>query len=227
MSLKQAFLRVARVLAVGLASVAALEWNGHPLLSSIDRTARRLTPGEVTLARTVFGDTIDYDRVRLFARPYMGVASRDFHTTVSPNGHIYSRSLRADYAAGTLPEQSHFLHEMTHVWQHQNGRSVRAAALAGWVRSKFNYFSLYAYEDRPDRRFDRMNIEQQADMVADYHFSRSVQVMLGCPAGILQPVSAGGLCDATAAQARRLAERLRPHLPLGGDVPRLVLPRHI
>src|SRR5438067_847470 len=55
-------------------------------ISSATR-GRMLTPGEIALARSVFGDGIDYGRVKIFSRKWS--AFQPSGTLMAPNENIY------------------------------------------------------------------------------------------------------------------------------------------
>ena len=92
--MKKAFKRAAIGLALALTFLGAVEWNGYHMLDRQDggnvlyenlHDSRALTPGEIKIARSIFGDSIDYGRVRIFNRPYFEVFGRS-NTLVTPNG---------------------------------------------------------------------------------------------------------------------------------------------
>ena len=107
------------------------------------RGARPLTPGEVELARSIFGDAIDYDQVRLIRRRWWPFQPKGI--VMAPTGNIHfhpaSDKWSDDFSREPLSAQGLFVHEMTHVWQAQTrGRfyllltsQVREAAGAGQV----------------------------------------------------------------------------------------------
>ena len=82
---------------------------------------RPLTPGEVELARSVFGDAVDYGRVRLVKGKWWPFQPRN--SAMAPMGNIYFHpeggAWSDDFAQESLRRQSFFIHEMTHVWQAQ------------------------------------------------------------------------------------------------------------
>src|SRR3546814_2059345 len=86
-------------------------------------TSRPLTSGERTLAASVFGDAIDYDRVRIHNRKWFWLQPR--HVAMAPDGHIWfhplGRLFREDFCRASLDMQGLFIHEMTHVAQSQLG----------------------------------------------------------------------------------------------------------
>lgn len=129
-------------------------------MARIDATARELTEGERALARSLFGEAIDYSLVRLrhakfwpFHPPTVTMAP-DGHMWFHPHGELYCD----DFCATSLALQGHFLHEMTHVWQAQTrGRWYLPLMRHPWCR--------YDYALTPGRPFARYGIEQQAEMV--------------------------------------------------------------
>jgi hypothetical protein len=122
--------------------------------------SRQLTAGEVELAHSVFGDAIDYARVRIFRRKYFPLQPRN--RTMAPNGNIYfhprSLAYRDDFSTAGTCLKALFIHEMTHVWQHQGGTNVR--------RAIFN--RRYRYKLVRGKSFRRYGLEQQCEIVRDY-----------------------------------------------------------
>jgi hypothetical protein len=123
------------------------------------RDDRPLTPGEIALARSVFGEAIDYARVRLVRGKWWPFQPRNaamaptgnihFH----PHGHLWSE----DFAAEPLDRQGLFIHEMTHVWQtQQRGRF--------YLPLMRHPFCRYRYEIRDGQPFERYGLEQQAEI---------------------------------------------------------------
>lgn len=123
-----------------------------------DRDARPLTPGEIDLARSMFGDAIDYAPVTIRRRKWAFFQPRE--TVMAPMGHIHfhpgGSGYRDDFAAGSLSDQGLFIHEMTHVWQHQKGIFLPLAR---------HPFCSYHYTLVPGQAFERYGIEQQAEIV--------------------------------------------------------------
>src|SRR5215217_5068038 len=83
--------------------------------------ARSLTQGEIDLARSVFGEAIDYGRVRLVHGKWWPFHPR--RAAMAPMGHIYFHphggGWSEDFSKEPLSQQGFFIHEMTHVWQAQ------------------------------------------------------------------------------------------------------------
>jgi hypothetical protein len=126
------------------------------------RLARELTAGETAMASLLFGDAIDYARVRVHNRRYLPLL-QPRNCCMTPNGSMYFHHSRflPDYAAGDPPVIHWFMHEMVHVWQHQLGYPVK---LRGALRIGLSY----DYELRPGATLADYNMEAQGDLLADY-----------------------------------------------------------
>ncbi|QIG81793.1 vgr related protein [Sphingosinithalassobacter tenebrarum] len=122
------------------------------------RSKRPLTPGEITLCRSVFGEAIDYDRARIANRKWAFFQPKK--VTMAPLGTIHfhpeSGLYRDDFGEASLGLQGLFLHEMVHVWQHQQGIFLPLAR---------HPFCSYRYTLKPGRPFRHYGIEQQAEIV--------------------------------------------------------------
>lgn len=128
---------------------------------------RGLTPGEIALARAVFGASVDYNQVRITDGKFLPFQPRG--TAMAPNGNLYMYGCYcADFAAGDLWQQAHFIHEMAHVWQYQN-RILHPvhAAIALNLQHAFNYRAAYDYTLAPGRDLLSYNMEQQAAILQD------------------------------------------------------------
>jgi hypothetical protein len=122
--------------------------------------SRPLTSGEIALAGSVFGDAIDYRRVRLVRRRWLPFQPRS--TVMAPTGNIHfhphSHLWSEDFANEPLHRQGLFIHEMTHVWQAQK----RGRLYLPLMRHPF---CRYRYRIQPGQRFERYGLEQQAEIV--------------------------------------------------------------
>ena len=121
---------------------------------------RALTEGERGLAALLFGDAIDPARVRVHRARWWPFQPRN--VVMAPNGAIWvhpdSPAWRDDYAACEPALTALFVHELTHVWQHQRGL---------WLPLRRHPFCRYRYAYRPGRPLRRYGIEQQAEIVRD------------------------------------------------------------
>jgi hypothetical protein len=138
--------------------------------------ARDLTAGEIALARTMFGDAIDYRCVTIVRRKWAFFQPRD--TVMAPCGHIHfhpaGSRYRDDFAAGDLADQGLFIHEMTHVWQAQ----TRGRLYLPLMRHPF---CRYGYDWQPGRMFGRYGLEQQAEIVRHAFLLRHGRAVPGKP----------------------------------------------
>lgn len=127
---------------------------------------RPLTSGEVELAREAFGGALDYPPIRILRSPFdrAFVPGRWFGRDwiVWP-----AKTLPPDLSTAPLRLQSTFIHELTHVWQAQQGVNL----LTGKLRAGDSAAS-YAYPLADDCGWDHLNIEQQA-MVVEHRFRLS------------------------------------------------------
>lgn len=121
---------------------------------------RPLTDGEKRLCQTIFARQIDLSTPRICASYWILK-----HYAMSPNGHVYfhPEDYLLDYSQAGLGKQAWFIHEMTHVWQSQQGISV-------FWRALFN--RRYNYELQAGKHFLSYGVEQQAQMVQDYFVLR-------------------------------------------------------
>lgn len=137
-------------------------------------TTRPLTPAETTLARTVFGTAIDYAPVRIIRRKWAFFQPRD--TVMAPTGNIHfhpeGQLYRDDFATAPLSAQGLFIHEMTHIWQHQRGVRLPLAR---------HPFCRYDYAIRPGLPLHRYGIEQQAEIVRHAFLLRCGCAVTGAP----------------------------------------------
>lgn len=129
---------------------------------------RPLTSGEVELAREAFGEALDYRPIRFLPSPW------PFNRAFVP-GRWFGRdwivwpkgTLPLDLSAAPLRLQSTFIHELTHVWQAQQGVNL----LTGKLRAGDSAAS-YTYPLADDCDWTHLNIEQQA-MVVEHRFRLS------------------------------------------------------
>ena len=95
---------------------------------------------------------------------------------MAPAGHLHfhpaGSAWRADFAAESVPMQAFFLHELTHVWQHQRGLNLILRRPP---------FCRYAYRLEPGKRLVDYGIEQQGEIVRHAHLLRHGFAVPGNP----------------------------------------------
>ena len=137
-------------------------------------TTRPLTPGETALARSVFGDAIDYRPVRLVRGKWIFFQPRE--VAMAPLGCIHFHpkgSLwREDYSAASLDLQGLLIHEMIHIWQHQQGI---------FLPLRRHPFCRYDYALKPGQPFARYGLEQQGEIVRHLFLLRHGARVAGAP----------------------------------------------
>lgn len=137
-------------------------------------TDRPLTLAETALAAAMFGDAIDYGRVRLAKRKWAFFQPKD--VVMAPRGCIHfhpkGQLWCEDFGAAHVTAQGLFLHEMTHVWQHQRGINLVL---------RRHPFCRYDYGFRPGVTLPRYGIEQQAEIVRHAFLLRRGLVVPGAP----------------------------------------------
>jgi hypothetical protein len=141
-------------------------------MSIPDTNSRPLTPGECALTTSVFGDAIDTHRVTVrrakfwMLQPAWITMAPDGNLWFHPNGQGWS----ADFANEQMYARAHFIHEMTHVWQHQSGVNL-ILARPPWAR--------YRYQLTGGKPFAAYGIEQQASIVEDAYLLREGRQLVG------------------------------------------------
>jgi hypothetical protein len=140
-----------------------------------------LTPGETQLARSVFGDSIDYSKTEIFAdagRAYVNPFTRNIH--MGPEAAV-------DVSKEGVQARATFIHEMTHVRQAQTvvGRfslAIQAGMGHAWASVKGFFIGLftsktigqaiyeqdiklYQFEGTPSQSLGSYGKEQQAEIV--------------------------------------------------------------
>lgn len=134
---------------------------------------RGLTPEEKNLARSIYGDSIFYDRVRV----------DETAKIICEKHHIFYVSFYTINSWGKF-QPDIFIHELMHVWQFQKLGSVYIplALLAQRTASGYDYGGFENLMEVIGRGggFDDFNLEQQADMVSDYYCMKTGQTPRWC-----------------------------------------------
>lgn len=122
---------------------------------------RRLYPDEIEMARSIFGESIDYQKVRIDGHARIGC--RKYHFAYVSFQMINTWGLLSD---------RHFIHEMVHIWQYQRLGSVYIprALYAQRTAQGYNYGGIAGLRAAAEqgRGLSDFNFEQQGDVVADY-----------------------------------------------------------
>lgn len=147
---------------------------------TIEGEARRLTTREIAMARSVFGNAIDYSAVKIHNEEYLWFGLQDERTAITPDGEIYFSPSRfkEDFSIEPIVDRWWLIHEMVHVWQFQLGYPVKKEGLLIRPKSGFGLaYDPYGYSltrlDGSNPRLSEFNMEQQGDLIADYFLVES------------------------------------------------------
>jgi len=143
---------------------------------------RSLTPGEIDIARSIFGDAIDYSKVQMVKGKWWPFQPPN--AAMAPNGNIYfhphAGGWSEDFSREALGRQGFFIHEMTHVWQAQRGGLLYLPLMR-------HPFCRYSYELKPGKPFGRYGLEQQAEIVRHRFLADRGVALDGTPSRQLLP----------------------------------------
>lgn len=138
-------------------------------------TTRALTPGEIDLAQSVYGASIDLSPVTIRRRKWFPFQPRD--VTMAPRGHLHfhpaSSNWSEDFSREDADLRGLFVHELCHVWQHQRGIFLPLAR---------HPFCRYSYAVKPGWALPRYGLEQQAEIVRHAYLLREGRIVPGAPA---------------------------------------------
>jgi hypothetical protein len=131
------------------------------------KQSRPLTEGEIALARSMFGDALDYARIRIVRGKWWPFQHRGIVMAPTGNIHFHPDDPRwsEDFSKAPIELQGLLIHELTHVWQTQ----TRGRFYLPLMRHPF---CRYAYDHIPGQAFDLYGLEQQADLVRPAFMAR-------------------------------------------------------
>ncbi len=118
---------------------------------------RPLSEKEISTAKEVFGNAINYERVRIDEGSYIGPKQK----------HFCYVSFYLINSWGPMQEST-LIHELVHVWQYEKFGAVYMARALRAQRTPmgYNYGGLEAL--RKGNKLTAFNMEQQGDIIADY-----------------------------------------------------------
>ena len=90
------------------------------------------------------------------------------HLWFNPKSELFCE----DFCDSSLSLQGHFIHELTHVWQHQKGM---------FLPLRRHPFCRYDYAIKPGWTLERYGIEQQAEIVRHIFLLRKGVKVTGAP----------------------------------------------
>jgi len=134
---------------------------------------RKLTAGEIALARAAFGDKIDYSKVKLSDgpgnSPSAHIAFAKGNPAITIGSTVYFKTHYCPDFSARGQNRKSFIHEMTHVWQY------RALGMPAFFARYFQEVArvggkpddMYKYVKGTDA-FGKAMLEAQASMIGDY-----------------------------------------------------------
>lgn len=134
----------------------------YDALASLSKRARPLNEREIGIARSIFGNSLAYERVRVDERAYLGPRK----------GKFCYVSCNTINSWGRMPDPI-LIHELMHVWQYQHlGIVYIPRALAAQFSPEgYNYGGVPALRHAimTGKKLLDFNYEQQADIIEDYY----------------------------------------------------------
>ena len=132
---------------------------------------RALTDAEITTARSMYGDKIDYSKVRIISGKDMTLWGKILTTSgagVTWGNTIYFPNDENKQSLYDPETQSDwYVHEMAHVYQYQkNGWGYAPKSV--WEQLTKGK-AAYQYQIEPGKEFGKYGIEQQARIIQDYY----------------------------------------------------------
>ena len=141
---------------------------------------RTLTDGEIQISQTVFGDLIDYTKVKVLNHPYL--PWQPVGILMAPNGYIHLKDIDycEDFSCQNLAYQAVFIHEMAHIYQHQRHENVlfKGAILQTAFYLSGGKYNPYRYTLVKGKKYSDYNIEQQGDIAKDIYLNRIENIIL-------------------------------------------------
>ncbi len=128
---------------------------------ALNMRGRALTSGEIKILRSVYGDTIAYNKVLIYNRafkPGMRISA--------PNGNIYypAASYRKDFSVLDLNTRSTLVHEGIHLYQYY---------FLGWrVMLRGPFDRNYEYRLLKGKAFSRYGLEGMGMIAQHYYILR-------------------------------------------------------
>lgn len=144
---------------------------------------RGLTDGEIQISQSVFGDLIDYAKVKVLNHPYL--PWQPIGIFMAPNGYIHLKDADycEDFSCLSTNYQAVFIHEMAHIYQHQRHENVllKGAILQTALYLSAGKYNPYRYTLIKGKPYFDYNIEQQGDIARDIYLNRIENIILNHP----------------------------------------------
>lgn len=141
-----------------IAEILGMQYGGI-----LARNRRPLTSSEKSIARPIFGSSINYDQIRIVETSVINAP-----TTLGNNIRI---------APGSSMSNGTLIHELAHIWQYQTkGNAYISDSAFHQVAASITTGSrnaAYTYKVVPGKSIHHYQAEQQASIVEDYYLNRN------------------------------------------------------
>ncbi|QMT31238.1 type IV secretion protein Rhs [Alysiella filiformis] len=139
---------------------------------------RKLTSGEIALAQSVYQGSLNYERIRIHKGKLIPFLQYN-RVAMSPFGtmHFPKSLYQNDFSQASISARHLFIHEMAHIWQHQLGLRLWLDGAILGAKGGYKNNECYAYAHRVNQceHFSQFNMEQQADLIADWFVFQNTQ----------------------------------------------------
>lgn len=163
--LKKDIMGIKKVIRKGVlcAAFAAATLAGDIGLRRLISPPTPLTEEEINSLKPVFGNTIDYSKVR-YSELKFSTLQKDAFMVIGSTIYAPHRGVR-----DLMLDQNILAHEATHIWQNQNniGEGSIKEALKLWLENP-HYADHYHFEADSTAKLHHYNIEQQGDILEEY-----------------------------------------------------------
>jgi hypothetical protein len=186
------FFKIVRKVVLGAVLAFAAFAGGDFAVRMLTQDSKPLTPEQIKKAKTVFGNNLDYSKVRIAFGKISYFESPKTVVVIGNTIHYPPKDPPPD--PQKTPEQTKpraplitigysqpspkaesdlFMHEMTHVWQNQH--DIKGTGIAGavmlWAKGLLSHTAnnVYAYKLDKTKTLTDYNIEQQAEIVGTYY----------------------------------------------------------
>jgi hypothetical protein len=189
-------LKIVRKVVLGAILTFAAFAGGDFGIRMLTQDSSPLTADQIKKAKAVFGNTIDYSKVRIafgrisyFQPPNTSVTigntihypppdpppetKKTNDNKKAPENKPSAPLITIGYSQPDMKKESDlFIHEMSHVWQNQN--NIKGTGITGavvlWAKGMLSSSSrnVYAYTLDSTKTLTDYNIEQQAKIIEDY-----------------------------------------------------------
>jgi len=130
---------------------------------------RKITDVERSLLRMVFEETLPYPKLEVATNDW-NIGGKTNSITPEDVPYLSTTIWCADFSGVSVPknDQSTFIHEFTHVWQHYHGVHKLLSAAWAYISNKGDYDDAYWYDLADSDDLTDYNLEQQAAIIEDF-----------------------------------------------------------